>query len=82
MKKLFIILLLFSLAGVASAQDITIRIVPYTEQFVPPQPPPKPNFRTPIRDGLWYGGVYFNQWLWYNRYWRHQRLERLLGPQK
>ena len=95
MKKILLITTMFILGLLATelfAQSVLIVpyriqvpapivVVPPQTQLVPPPIPPKPNFQTPIRDGLWYGGVYLNQSLWYNRYWRHQRLERLLGPQ-
>ena len=51
-------------------------IVP--QQITPLSPTPlytapiKPNFKTPVRDGLWYG-------LYYNRMWRYNRLGRILG---
>ena len=59
-----------------------IIVVPPTQTYVvPPPAPPKPNFQTPLRDGIWYSGVYLNRAMWYNRYWRYKRLEGLIGPQ-
>ena len=49
-------------------------------RHVPPAIPPKPVFRTPVRNGMWGIGVHANRALWYNRYYRYQRLGGLLGP--
>ena len=48
--------------------------IPVTPQYVAPviPPPVKPIFKTPIRDGLYYG-------LYYNRMWRYNRLGNVLG---
>ena len=56
-------------------------MMPQMAPPVAPQPrpiPPPPNFRTPARDGLWYMGVGINRMWRHNRYWRYQRLERLI----
>ena len=69
----------------------TVRVVPPGHVHVAPQvyirprhvPPPiapKPAFRTPIRNGLWWAGVGIRRGLWHNRHWRYHRLERKLGP--
>jgi hypothetical protein len=50
-------------------------VVPYTTPIPPTplyQPPVKPNFQTPVRDGLWYG-------MYYSRMWRYNRLGRILN---
>lgn len=50
-------------------------IVPHTTPIPPTplyQPPVKPNFKTPLRDGLWYG-------MYYSRIWRYNRLGRILN---
>ena len=49
-----------------------------------PEPLPKPQFKTPLRDGLWYSKIHAQQMLQHNRYLRYKRLEGLLGvpPQK
>ena len=55
----------------------------YVTPVPPQQPLPKPQFKTPIRDGMWYGSIYAQQMLQQNRYLRYKRLEGLLGqPEK
>ena len=46
--------------------------VPAQQVIVPP--PVKPNFKTPVRDGVYYG-------TYYSRLWRWNRLNGLLGVQ-
>ena len=70
----------------------TVRVIPpgqiyyVAPQYIAPRviaPPtisPKPIFRTPVRNGMWYAGVGIKRGLWYNRYWRYNRLGRKLGP--
>jgi hypothetical protein len=61
---------------------IGYRVVPYQVIQVQPAPPlqlvvpppVKPNFKTPIRDGMYYG-------TYYSRLWRWNRLNGLLGVQ-
>ena len=48
----------------------------------PPCPPPKPQFKTPVRDAAWCAKQKLNQALWYSRYARYQRLGGLLGAQQ
>lgn len=52
----------------------------YPYYFAPPRIPPKPNFSTPLRDGLWGFGYELDRALWYNRYYRYRRLEDMIGP--
>lgn len=47
---------------------------------IPVKPVPKPHFRTPIRNFLWSVEIDLNKILWYSRYYRYKRLEKLLGP--
>ena len=57
------------------------RVAPqYVAPVGPPPVPPKPQFWTPVRNGLWWAGVGVNRAVWHNRYWRYNRLGHLLGP--
>lgn len=87
----FIFGILFLFATEACGADGEIIEVPEGHSYVapqivpdptpsPPPVPPKPLFQTPLRDGMWYFGIGINRSLWYNRYWRYNRLEGLLGP--
>lgn len=52
----------------------------YPYYFAPPRIPPKPNFSTPLRDGLWGFGYELDRALWYNRYYRYRYLHDKLHP--
>jgi len=82
MKK-FVIALVLVLGWTASAeaQEVVVKagdtIIVQTRLF----DAPKPQFRTPLRNGMWYSGVIMYRGLQLNRQWRYNRLERLLGKE-